>query len=207
MRAAVLVLLLGIAPSVSAENAVLGDATRELFVGGSGRYIHDGRRGTQGYWYHEGVSGAGGALEGGLVIRPWVSVSLIGRLGYVSETIETDPGTADYTERQITVGPRVDVWPVAGRLRIGAAIAGTLRRSETHFWPSRILGPSPERTVTDETTGSTLELQIGVVPLRWRGYELEVNGSVARESDAPHWGDEAVYTYALGLGLRWRFAR
>lgn len=204
---AVAALVLALAGSARAESALLGRANGPWFVGASAQYIRDGRVGTFGSHFHEGPTGWGYGLEAGRRLLPWVSISLICRLANLSELIHTDPGTADFTERQLNLGPRIDLWPVPGRLRMGVAFVRSWRRSETVFsrmggGPPELGGGDPQRT---RTSDNMYELHLGVVPLRWHGFELELSGGFSREpSEAASREGRILSTFSVGFGLRWR---
>jgi hypothetical protein len=122
----------------------------------------------------------------------------------VSELIHTDPGTADFTERQLRLGPRIDLWPVPGRLRMGVAFVRSWRRSEMAF-SARGVDPAP---ILNRASDNTYELRLGVVPLRWQGFELELSGSFSREPDEAAASDgQILSTFSVGFGLRWRTGR
>lgn len=195
---AVAALVLALAGSARAEDGLLGRANGPWFVGASAQYIRDGRFGYVDFHHHYGPTGWGYGLEAGRRLQPWLSISLIYRLANLSELIGTDPGTADFTERQLRLGPRIDLWPVPGRLRMGAAFVRSWRRSETVF----------DRTGFSRltrTSDNTYELQVGVVPLRWHGFELELSGSFSREPSAgTSWEGRFLSTFSVGFGLRWR---
>ena len=194
---AVAALVLAVAGRARAESAVLGSANGPWFVGASVQYIRDGRVGYIGYHYHERPTGFGYGLEAGRNLLPWLSVSLIYRTANLSEEIWTDPGTADFTERQHTLGPRIDLWPVPGRLRLGVAFVRSWRRSQKAF--SR-----PPQVLDDSTSDNRYELYLGVVPLRWHGFELELTGSFSREPDEVASAEgEILSTFSVGFGLRW----
>ncbi len=199
MKALVVVaLVVATAGRARAESAVLGRTNGPWFVGANVQYIRDGRIGTVRYHYHEGPTGLGYGLEAGRTLLPWLSISLIYRLANVSEQVWTDPGTADFTERQHRLGPRIDVWPLPGRLRLGASLVRTWRRSEMEF-------NRPVHVHTEHTADNTYELHVGVVPVRWRGFELELSGSFSREpSEEAAMDDLILSTFSVGLGLRWR---
>src|SRR5688572_8978411 len=78
------------------------------------------------------------------------------------------------TERQLRLGPRIDLWPMPGRLRMGVAFVRSWRRSETVFARTGF-------SSTTRTSDNMYEVQVGVVPLRWHGLELELSGSFSRE--------------------------
>jgi hypothetical protein len=197
---AVAALVLALAGSARAEDGLLGRANGPWFVGANAQYIRDGRVGLIANHHHNGPTGWGYGLEAGRRLLPWLSISLIYRLANLSELIFTDPGTADFTERQLRLGPRLDLWPVPGRLRMGIAFVRSWRRSETVF----------DRSGTSHltrTSDNTYELQVGVVPLRWHGFELELSGSFSREPPPDEaWSREGglLSTYSVGFGLRWR---
>jgi hypothetical protein len=192
---AVAALVLAIARTARAESAWLGRASGPWFVGASAEYIRDGRVGVFGNHYHEGPTGLGYGVEAGRNLLPWLSISMIYRIANVREQIWTDPGTADFTERQQRLGPRIDLWPVPGRLRMGVAVVGAWRRSETDY-------DRPPATQYRSTSDISYDLHLGVVPLRWHGFELELNGNFFR---APGELDgRLLSTFSVGLGLRWR---
>lgn len=200
MKALVIVaLVLANAGSARAENEVLGSENGPWIVGASVQYIRDGREGFIGNFFHEGPTGLGYGLEVGRTLLPWVSASLTYRLAHLSEEdIWTDPGSADFTERQHRLGARIDLWPLPGRLRMGAAVVRTWRRSEMSF-------NRPATTYVDHDADNTYELHLGVVPVRWHGWELEISGSFAREPTWEHLNEgQLLSTFTVGLGLRWR---
>lgn len=194
----IVALMLASAGSARAESAALGREDGPWFVGASVQYIRDGRVGPIQNFIHDGPTGLGYGLEAGRTLLPWVSLSLTYRLTNLSEEIWTDPGTADFTERQHRLGARVDVWPLPGRLRMGAALVRTWRRSEMAF-------NRPPAVYVGRTADNTYELHLGVVPVRWRGFELELGGSFSREpSSADLMEGRLLSTFSIGLGLRWR---
>jgi hypothetical protein len=191
-------LVLALAGSARADSAVLGRANGPWFVGASAQYIRDGRARESDLNFDEGPAGWGYGLEAGRTLLPWLSISLTYRLANLRGLIWTDPGTADFTERQHRIGPRIDLWPVPGRLRMGVAFVRSWRRSETAFNRLPFVG---------HTSGSDnlYELHLGVVPLRSHGFELELGGSFSREpSEAGSRDGKSVSTFSVGIGLRWR---
>ena len=187
----------------AAESPVLGRADGAWFAGASVQYVRDGRAGRFGNHDHEGPAGMAYGVEGGLTLLPWLSLSLTGRFSSVGEEIYTDPGTADFSERQLRIGPRIDLWPLPGRIRLGASVVRSWRWSETFFHGSRLGGP--QQLVTNDTAYNQYELQLGVVPLRWHGFELELTGSFSREPSERLTSESRILsTFSVGLGLRWR---
>lgn len=195
---AIVALVLAIAGSARADGAWRGRANGPWFVGASVQYIRDGRVGYIENFGHDGPTGLGYGLEAGRRLLPWLSLSLTYRLAYLSEQIYTDPGNADYSERQHRLGPRIDLWPVPSRLRMGVAFVRSWRRSEMAF-------TRPVAVYSSGTADNTYELHLGVVPLRWQGFELEVSGSFSREpSEERASNARSLSTFTVGIGLRWR---
>lgn len=194
MKAFVVVaLVVGVAGSARAESEARGP----WFVGANVHYIRDGRVGYIRNFIHDGPTGLGYGLEGGRTVLPWLSVALTYRLASLSEDVWVDPGTAEFTERQHRLGVRIDLWPVEGRLRLGAALVRSWRRSQMAF-------SSPTVVYVDRTADNTYELSLGVVPVRWRNFELEIAGTFSREPSVEASLDgQDLSTFSLGLGLRW----
>ncbi len=184
----VVALVLAVAGNARAESAPRGP----WFVGANVHYIRDGRTGLIASWDYEGTTGFGYGLEAGRTVVPWLSVALTYRLASVSGDVSTDPGQTELTERQHRIGPRIDLWPIAGRLRFGVGLVRTWRRTQL-----------ASRTVHYADT--TYELSLGVVPVRWRNFELEVTGTFSRDpTEEAAIGGENLSTFTVGLGLRWR---
>jgi len=168
------------------------------FAGASVHYIRDGRVGFIENFRHDGPTGLGYGLEAGRTVLPWLSVALTYRLASLSEDVWVDPGTAQFTERQHRFGPRIDFWPLAGRLRFGAALVRTWRRRQMEFH-------RPPAVYGGRSVDNTYELSFGIVPVRRGNFELEMTGTFSRErgEDAQIAGRD-LSTFTFGLGLRWR---
>jgi len=169
--------------------------TRPWFVGASVHYIRDGRAEADSFDIWEYLTGWGTELEAGRTLLPWLSVSLTYRVARVSGEVYIDPGDADFTEWEHRLGPRIDIWPIAGRFRMGATFVRSWRRGEVAF------NRGPARVGHVRTVDNMYELSLGVVPVRWQGYELEVSGTFSREPSTRY---EQLSTFSVGLGLRWR---
>lgn len=194
---AVTALVLALAGGARAETPLLHRTDAPWFVGASVQSIRDGRVGRIAFHHHEGPTGLGHGLEGGRVLRRWISIAWMLRRAHLSEWIYTDPGNVHFNERQIRIGPRIDVWPVPGWIRVGAAFIRSWRQSE------RVSNTG--QTSRGPRSDDTYELQVGVVPLQWRGFEVELNGSVSQEKDKAAAAEgRFLSTYTYGLTLRWR---
>lgn len=210
MRAAlVIVVVLVLASRASADSAVVGRANGPWFAGASVHHVRDGREGAFGYNRHEQPTGWAVGLEAGGNVRPRLSVSVLGRFTTVTGDLYTDPGMAVFTERQLRAGPRIDLWPVRGRLRVGAAVVRSWRWGVTAYDGYMALPPVPSERRTF-TSDNTYELHLGIVPVRVRGFELELSATYAREPreaaapDFDHRPQQTLTTFLIGVGVRWR---
>lgn len=180
----------------------LAHAEGPWIVGASAEYIRDGRIGTSiGYGYfYDGPTGLGFGLEVGRRLRPWLSLSLTYQLTQVSGKYTLDPGWAELAERQHRLGPQIDLWPVPGRVRTSGGLVRSWRRSATYF----DVPVAPNDLLTRRTSNNTYKFQLGVVPLRWRDFELELNAAVYRELGEKELGEVSRFSFGFGFGLRWR---
>lgn len=139
-------------------------------------------------------TGMGIGLEAGWQLAPPISISLSARRSLLSDTFFADPGRRDFRSRQLVASARVDLWPLPRRLRMGVAIGRSWDR-----YGSRAVGEGDFSE--NDRSRTLLEAHLGVVVLRWRSFELEVQGSHAG-IDLGHGDTKQVFS--AGVGVRWR---
>jgi len=172
------------APPPAAEDA-------PWFVGASVGY------GKLTYQVSDVADGTTYTAEAGRSIAPWLAASLAVGLG-IRYGLDVSNGPVAAAEHlDVTIGPRISVTPLRGRIRFGLGF-GVLRHQSAR---SRI---GTGNTELDHEIAIYSELHAGVVPLRRGAFELEVHaarGSTGGPTGEPF--DDKTW-YAVGVGLRWR---